>query len=381
MKKKYMTGTLCLVLALVIAAYTGANFLEVRKLSEIKPNSNLGEVKMLSEYFDGIKGTVGDTEIYVFEGEKPGGKMLLLGGTHPNEPSSYLAAITFIERVKPEAGTVYVIPYTNRSAFTHNDAQEASPQYLHIPTANGVRQFRYGSRATNPIDQWPDPDVYVHASSGQKLSGSETRNINRAYPGKPNGTHTEKVAYAIAEFIRNENIGITFDLHEASPEYPVINATVSHEKGMNVASLGVMALQMQGIAMALEPSPVNLHGLTHRELGDYTDTIPLLMETANASQGRLRGATNEYQALTGKDKAYVKSEALGMLYVPYDEKGHSIEERVGRHLQGIYEYTKAYSELNPDNIITYSNVPGYAELFVNADEALLGGSQLGKYLN
>ncbi len=381
MKRHYITGAACLALALIVTVITGANFLEVRKLSEIRPGAGLSETHMLSEYFEGVKGTNADTTVYVLKGEKPGGKMLILGGTHPNEPSGYLAAITFIENAAIDAGTVYVIPYTNRSAMTHNDPQEGSPQYLHIPTANGERVFRYGSRASNPIDQWPDPDVYVHAASGQRLSGSETRNINRAYPGKPDGTLTEKAAYAVAELIRKENIHLTFDLHEASPEYPVINATVSHEKGMNVASLGVMELQMQGVAMALEPSPVNLHGLTHRELGDYTDTIPLLMETANASQGRLRGATNEALALTGKDKAYVKSQKLGMLYVPYDESGHPIEERVGRHLQGIEEYAKAYTTVYGDKPIVYSNVPGYAQLFTDADPVLLGGAQLGKYLN
>lgn len=52
-----------------------------------------------------------------------------------------------------------------------------------------------GSRASNPVDQWPDPDVYVHAASGQQLSGSETRNINRAYPGRPDGNPTEQAAF------------------------------------------------------------------------------------------------------------------------------------------------------------------------------------------
>lgn len=71
----------------------------------------------------------------------------------------------------------------------------------------------------------------------------------------PDGTLTEQVAYAITTMIKEEDINLTFDLHEASPEYPVINATVSHEKGMSVASVGLMELQFQGIAMALEPSP------------------------------------------------------------------------------------------------------------------------------
>ena len=382
MKKNVISGAICLALALAIAAVTGANFRSLRTPGEIIPGPGVSGTKMLSEYFDGIKDSPADTEIYVLEGKKPGGKVLILGGTHGNEPSGYMSAITFIENAVVEEGTVYVIPYTNRSGMTHNDAQEASPQYIHFTNKTGeTRTFRYGSRATNPVHQWPDPDVYVHQASGQTLSGSETRNINRAYPGVPDGTLTEQAAYAITSMIKAEDINLAFDLHEASPEYPVINATVSHEKGMSVASMGVLELQMEGIAMSLEPSPANLHGLTHRELGDYTDTIPLLMETANASQGRLRGATNEALVLTGKDKAYVKSAGLGMLYVPYDEKGHPIEERVGRHLQGIIEYTNAYSDQYTDAPVRFSGVPTYEELFSSSDGSDLGGARLGQYLN
>ena len=382
MKKNHITAAVCLTAALLVAAVTGQNFASLKKnLGEIILGEGVTGTKMLSDYFDGIKGTNMDTEVYVMEGEKPGGKALILGGTHGNEPAGYMAAITFIETAKVEAGTVYVIPFTNRSGMTHNDPQEASPQYMHIATPSGERKFRYGSRASNPVDQWPDPDVYVHAASGQQLSGSETRNINRAYPGKPDGNATEKAAYAIAAMIRAEGVDETFDLHEASPEYPVINATVSHEKGMSLAASGMMELTFAGIQMSLEPSPTNLHGLTHRELGDYTDTIPLLMETANASQGRLRGATNEKLALTGKDKAYVKSAKLGFLYVPYDENGHPIEERVGRHLQGVIEYTNAYNQLYPDNQIVFSKVPTYSELFLDSDGSDLGGNRLGSFLN
>lgn len=379
--KQVISASLCLLVALGIAAFTGKNFLDVRKPDEIKPGPGVTGTKMLSDYFPGIKGTNGDTPIYVMEGSEPGGKMMILGGTHANEPAGYLAAVTFVETGVVEKGTVYVLPRACNSGFTHNDPQEGSPQYLHFQTASGERQLRYGSRAGNPIDQWPDPDVYVHAASGQRLSGSETRNLNRAYPGRPDGTLMEKTAYAIVQLINTEGINLAFDLHEASPEYPVINATVSHEKGMSVASIGMLELQMAGIAMSLEPSPTNLHGLSHREWGDYTDAVPLLMECANASQGRLRGATNEALALTGKDKCYVLSQKLGFLYVPYDETGHPIEERVGRHLQGVKEYSKAYSDQYPGQEITYSGVPGYEELFTGADPANLGGPQLAKFLN
>ena len=107
------------------------------------------------------------------------------------------------------------------------------------------------------------------------------------------------MAYAITELIRKNNINLTIDLHEASPEYPVINAIVSHEKAMGIASQVAMNLEFEDIAISLEPSPVNLRGLTHRELGDYTDTYAVLMESANAAQGRLRGRTDEALVLTG----------------------------------------------------------------------------------
>ena len=381
MQKNHISGGICLVAALLIAMYTGANFIRIRQPDVLIKGPGVSKTMMLSAYFEGIKGTNADTEIYVMQGSEPGGKVLILGGTHPNEPARYFGAIAFLERGIVEAGTVYVIPRTNNSAFTHNDPQEGSPQYMRLTTKSGERAFRYGSRATNPIDQWPDPDVYIHAASKQRLSGAETRNINRAYPGRPDGTLTEKNAYAITQMVISEQIDLVFDLHEASPEYPVNNATVSHEKGMNVASLGMFEMLLQGISMSLEPSPANLHGLTHRELGDYTDTIPLLMETANASQGRLRGATSERLALTGVDKYYTKADQLGMLFVAYDNLGHPIEERVGRHLQGIYEYTEAFSALNAERKVSFSGVPTYRQLFSDSDGTDLGGPRLATFLN
>lgn len=379
-KKNYISAAICLAVSIAIMIGTSMNFLAARELPLPMEGPSVTETFMLSDYNPNLKGTNGDTPVYVLEGKEPGGSVLVLGGTHPNEPSGYMGAFTFIESAVVEKGTVYVIPYTNHSAATHNDPGEGNIQYFTITTKSGERTFRFGSRATNPIDQWPDPDVYVHNPSGQQMSGSETRNINRAYPGVADGNLTERMAYGVAELIRQKDIGITFDLHEASPEYPVINATVAHQDAMNIASDGCINLLLGGIEMSLEQSPTNFHGLTHRELGDYTDTMAILMETANASQGRLRGASGESQAIGGLDKFYVIEEDLGMLYVPFEESGHPIEERVGRHLQGIYEYVAAYSNANPGKEIVFSGVPTYTELFLNADPAMLGGDWLGTFL-
>lgn len=359
------TGILILIFSAIIAFLAGKEFLKMREPEPIVTGEGVTSIQKLSDYLPSLKGTSGDSDIYIFKGEEEGGSTLVLGGTHGNEPSGLMAAILLVENAKVNKGTLYVIPRTNGSGLTHNDPQEGSPQRFHIKTPFGERWFRYGSRATNPLDQWPDPDVYVHAASGQNLSGSETRNINRAYPGRPDGTYTEKMAYAITELIRKNNINLTIDLHEASPEYPVINAIVSHEKAMGIASQVAMNLEFEDIAISLEPSPVNLRGLTHRELGDYTDTYAVLMESANAAQGRLRGRTDEALVLTGIDDRYVEAQKLGRLYVPYDENGHPLEERVGRHLSGVMQFITVMGENEPDKEMIVENVPIYADLMEN----------------
>ncbi len=369
MKKYHITAAIFLALALAAAFAAGASFLSMRKVEAIMRGPGVSDLRMLSDWFPGLKGTAGDTEVFILRPEgvskadsAAGASMLVLGGTHPNEPAGFMSAVLLVENAVPASGTLYVIPRANASAFTHNDPQEGSPQRFTIRTASGSRIFRYGSRATNPVDQWPDPDVYIHASSGQSLSGNETRNLNRGYPGRPDGTLTEKVCYGITEMIKAEKITITVDLHEASPEYPVNMAMVAHPHAMALASETVIGLEMQDILIRLEPSPANLRGLTHRELGDFTDTLPLLMETPNASQGRLRGRTDEALVLTGIDPWYVRAQKLGRLYVPYDEKGHPLEERVGRHLAGISELAFTWTLNNADRPLEFTGLPGYAEL-------------------
>jgi len=369
MKKHHITAAIFLFLALGAAVVAGSSFLSMRKAEPIVRGPGVTEITMLSSWFPGLKGTAGDTEVYILKSKRvsedkaqAGASMLILGGTHPNEPSGFMSAVLLIENAQMNTGTLYVIPRANNSAFTHNDPQEGSPQHYTIKTASGSRSFRYGSRATNPIHQWPDPDVYIHDSSGQSLSGNETRNLNRGYPGRPDGTLTEKICYGITELIKKEKVTITVDLHEASPEYPVNMAMVAHPKAMGLASETVIGLEMQDILIRLEPSPVNLRGLTHRELGDFTDTLPILMETPNASQGRLRGRTNEALVLTGIDPWYVKAQKLGRLYVPYDEKGHPLEERVGRHLAGIAELAFSWTLNNTDRPLEFTGLPSFAEL-------------------
>jgi hypothetical protein len=78
-----------------------------------------------------------------------------------------------------------------------------------------------------------------------------------------------------------------------------VNCVIFHERAQEIATMGSIDLEMIGIKLRLEPSPMNLRGMSHRELGDHTNTIALLLETANPIMDRLHGRTSERLILDG----------------------------------------------------------------------------------
>jgi hypothetical protein len=364
------------IIVLVIAGFVllkaAIDFRKMHTPEELFPGDNLTKIGQLSDYFDGIKGTDGDTDIYFFDSGKEGATVFLAGGTHPNEPAGYIAAVVMLENIKVDKGRVIIIPRLNNSAFTCTDPMEAYPQFFEIETGVGVRKFRYGSRGTNPLHQWPDPLVFSQYPSGQQYSGFDSRNLNRCYPGRPNGSLTEKVAYSVLQFITTEKVDIAFDLHEAAPEIPIINAIVYHEKCEDIAMNSVFELEITGLSFSPELSPYNFHGLSHREWGDNTDAFPFLMETSNPIQGRLRGKTNSELILTGFSQNYLTAKETGALRIAYSDEGEVLENRVGRHISGFVALVNSFNELYPERAVVISGLPTYEEILEN---------KVGAYLN
>ena len=347
-KHNVISGIVLVALAAAMIVYLALTFTKMWTEDTIyaEKNASVVEIHQLSEWNENLAGTNGDTKVYVLQGEEEGDSMLILGGVHANEPAGVLAATYLIENLHPKAGTIYIIPETNAAGFTCTDPLEASPMFYDIETPTGTRTFRFGARVTNPIYQWPDPDIYVHASSGQKLAGSETRNLNRTYPGRTNGTFTEQISYALTSLIKDKDIAVTVDMHEASPEYQTINTTVAEGRAMKVATTGRFNLDWEGITMSVEQSPTTFRGLSHIELGTWTDTLAMLMETSNPSQGREHGITGSDLVVYGKDKFYGRvQEAIGLKDSDYSvENGRPLSQRVARHVTSLVAYAQAYTE-------------------------------------
>lgn len=366
MKKNQIVAIAFLVVAIVLTAVASSEFMRMKKPDVVYPSSGLTKRSSLSAYCGSLKGTSGDTPVYFFDSKNPGATVLVLGGTHPNESAGFMAAFVLLENLKVEAGKFIVIPQACGSGFTCTDPLEGLPEFFAINGRHGVRQFRSGSRVSNPLDQWPDPLVYMHYPSGQSLSGFETRNLNRSYPGRVNGNFCERVGYAILNLIKSENVDVAFDLHEAAPEIPIINAIIGHEKCQDISAGAILELEMNSLTYALEVSPKNFRGLSHREWGDSSKVLPFLMETSNPIQGRLRGKTDADLITHGVDRFYAKAKKTANFRITYDEvNGYPLKVRVARHLAGISAILNAYNDKFPEKQIKYSNIPSYEEVTSN----------------
>lgn len=361
-KGNKITAALLCVFIAAVCFWTSRSFLEMRKPDMLIPAPGFN-LHMLSEWEPGLKGTNADTPVYIQEGEKPGGTVYIQGGIHANEPAGFMAAIMILERAHVKQGRLIVVPFVSMSARTHNSPQDAAPQTFKIDQPGGkFRVFKFGSRATNPVDQWPDPDIYIHQPSKQKLDGSSRSNMNRSFPGSLNDGITQRAGYAVMQLLKKEKVNLAFDLHEASPEYPVVNAMVAHENAAELAAMVCMELEGSGIPMRLEPSPVNLRGLSHREWGDAVPGLmALLMESGNPSQGRLRGKTDEALVLTGKDKAYLKASKMGLLFIPY-EGDQPIALRTARHVTAVKIAMDTLGTLVEGKDVAVENIPTYEDI-------------------
>lgn len=369
-KHPRLVAAAMLLCAGLIMAHLATVFLSQHEEEPIYPGPGVTEIRMLSDYLPTLKGTVVDTEIYVLKGAEPGAAMLVLGGTHPREPGGMVAAVTLIENAVPQKGTLFVIPRVNKSAYTFTEPQEATPMRFTIETPNGPRWFRDSGREINPIHQWPDPEVYIHPSGLTTLSGKETRNVNRVYPGSPDGTLAERICYGIISFIKAEDVAVALDLHEGDALYQSINAMIVHQRALDLAATAAFNLSFEEVDIAIQESPELLRGFFHREVGDATGAMTVLAEALNPEQGRVHAKKTPGLIVQGKDKYGVLAYQSGLFAVKFTEEGSPLAQRVARHVELARQLAIAYNELGYGEAIEFS-APTYQDIMQNGLGAYL----------
>ena len=367
-KKLNLIKSVALCVIAFCMAVAGYLFWEHRNYKEpVVVSEYITEVKKLSDYFDGVKGTTNDSNVYIFDSGVEGGTYLIWGSTHPEEPAGVMAASLLVENLKVTQGKVIIIDRENNSASTNTRVGEAYPRFFTYETDWGTKVWRFGDRHANQLDSWPDPEVYIHYPSGQTLANVDIRNTNRNWPGKANGLLTERTNYAVMQLIKQEGVDMTLDLHEAELEYTVENTIVVHEKGQAVAAMVSMDLTANtfDVPVGMEFSPTALHGLSHREVGDWSDAASYLVEVAEPMLDRIRGITDEELLMSGKDRFVMMAGDRGLLYAPIDESGWPIEKRVARHVAVATKIIEVNNSVNPDQTILIEGIPTYEEIMEN----------------
>jgi hypothetical protein len=366
LNKTSIVKGLALAVWVAILVSAGVSFAQHRQYKEtVVLGPGVTDVKTLGDYYAPLGGSVNDCNVYVLDSGVPGATLLVMAAVHAEEPATNLAAQVLVENAKPTVGRLIVAIHQNRSASTVTRPGDAYPQFFNIKTDWGAKKFRMGDRWANPLDSWPDPETYVHFPSGQLLAYMDVRNMNRTWPGRPNGSLAERTSYAFMRLIEQEGVDLTIDLHEAELEYPIIGTIVAHQKATNVAAMTSMTLTAKEFRLGMEISPLALHGLSHREIGDYSDSPALLIESPEPFLDRVRGITDEALLLTGKDEFVMKAGEAGLLYWPIDETGWPIDVRVARHVRTMEVVTEMWTRFHKDQPLALSNLPGYQEMIAN----------------
>ena len=367
------------IVALLFAVPASVDFLKMHKNEEIAENPNLTEVKMLSAYAPRLKGTDLDTEVYFFDSGVEGGTFLILGGTHPNESAGMLSAVALVENIEVTEGRVIIIPRTNNSGFTHTSPLDGMQDFFTLTLSDGSeRSFRVGNRLTNPVDQWPDVNYY-EGTSGRTIYGTENpevRNVNRLYYGTEDGVLTEQVCYGIYNLINEEGVDLTMDTHEGSPEFLYLDCTMvnmkrDNNKAMSIASDMALSMNFDDLDMRVEYSGVTSYGLSHRSLGDNTDSMMTLMETYNPSMGPLHGKMDDDLIINGNEPNYYEAHKDGYIYFQVPEDGYPLIERVARHIACIEYLSEAYSWEYPEKAISFTGLGDYYTIVEGGFEKLL----------
>jgi hypothetical protein len=367
MSRVWIVKSILLLIVIALMTVAGVQLYKHRHFGiAVVAGPGVTKVIKLSDYSKGLKGTMADTNVFFLEGKEEGGKIIIIANTHANEPSAILTALIFIENAVVDKGTLIIIPDFNNSAGRNTRPGDGYPLYFEIPTDWGSKKFRMGNRDASPLDQWPDPDVYVHYPEKQLLSFLDVRNTNRTWPGRPKGPLMERVTYGAMQIMREEKVDIAVDIHGAETMFPVTNCIVAPSKSIRIATMASLTVKSrEKFENHVEPSPSGFRGLSHREIGDYSDTLPFLLEAPLPFLDQPTGPKTVALLLDGKDPFLLSLSKKKKLFVPYDEAGWPMEKRVGQHCSVVLEIINQFSRKFPERAIKLQDVPRYADLVQN----------------
>ena len=146
--------------------------------SSLKESSEV-EITNTVETWKILEDSIYETTVYKFTSNVPGKRCAIVGGIHGDEVAGWKAALQLKER-RDFIGEVLIIPQASIYACKR---EERYPGY------------------------------------GDAVNGIKYKDLNRNFPGNPNGNVTEKIADAIAQTVKDFDADIIVDLHESRRSY------------------------------------------------------------------------------------------------------------------------------------------------------------------
>lgn len=149
---------------------------EISSSMEVEVSStSQEEITNTVETWKILEDSIYETTVYKFTSNVPGKRCVIVGGIHGDEVAGWKAALQLKER-RNFIGEVLIIPQASILACK--------------------REERYPGR-------------------GEEVNGIIYKDLNRNFPGKPDGNITQQIAYAINETVTNFDADIIVDLHES----------------------------------------------------------------------------------------------------------------------------------------------------------------------
>lgn len=173
---------------IVISSFVCGNDSYLTKKSQKIHNIYWNEDALIFDYL--MEDTEYETPIFQFKGQESNSTILIIGGTHGNEPAGFEAGHRLLEKFNSgiiKKGTVFLIPEANKISDVNNDRR------IKVPDS---------------VDR-------------------ELGNLNRCYPGNSHGLPMEKTAFQITELIKEQKIDIVIDMHES----PVFHTEYKQKSG------------------------------------------------------------------------------------------------------------------------------------------------------
>jgi hypothetical protein len=168
------------------------------------------------------------------------------------------------------------------------------------------------------------------------------------------------------QIMRQEKVDIAIDIHGAETMFPVTNCIVAPEKSIRIATMTSLTVKArEKFDNHVEPSPSGFRGLSHREIGDHSGTMPFLLEAPLPFLDQPTGPKTVDLLMDGKDPFLLSLSKKKKLFVPYDETGWPMEKRVGQHCSVVLELIRQFSRKFPERAIKLRNVPRYADVVKN----------------